>query len=571
MFTSFKKLFRKDTEEDLATSIPAVSTPASATHSSGISGRPVTLSFTPPAQHAAPVTSAPSASHDMVVLPIQSIIARLPNSLAGVVQSQGNGSISLPALWVVQELPKGSVKISFGELRQIAPPGTFFENIRHDQVLIELPLNEILTRIHPSHLSRRQNQRQIVIPNEITNVFGPRGEGISLSSSTIPKPAKPAGAPIAIPQPIQSEPLATPAFKPAAITPSVAPKIAVASLHALPVQPAPSAEFLPVPLTALQGSWPESIQNELSILNQSKTFVMFPLNQLEPGLKAGKIIFSWKQVSEWIQPPVSNSGVGEDTVIELPLHLIAPLFMANRQPKAQKKVYIGDAPDLFTGKIEPVVEEQVPIVMAAPVVPMAPIKMAPSIIPSAPIKMAPTIVPSAPIKMAAPVAPIIPAPIASAAPVATITPIAPEAAPEVVLAPAPAMAAETSAIGEILGQPSKHDWTPNEIVKGLVTLPNIAGAFVAMTDGLLVTAELPSHLRAETVAAFLPQIFGRVNQYTKELQLGAISSFSFVVENVSWQIIKSKTVYLVAIGKSGEALPGSTLNTIAAELGKQIQ
>jgi predicted regulator of Ras-like GTPase activity (Roadblock/LC7/MglB family) len=92
-----------------------------------------------------------------------------------------------------------------------------------------------------------------------------------------------------------------------------------------------------------------------------------------------------------------------------------------------------------------------------------------------------------------------------------------------------------------------------------------------MQDGLLVVAELPSHLKADTVAAFLPQIFGRMNQYTKELQLGGLSSLTFVVENTSWQIIKSGTVYLVALGKSGEGLPGQKLNTIAAELGKQIQ
>ena len=77
--------------------------------------------------------------------------------------------------------------------------------------------------------------------------------------------------------------------------------------------------------------------------------------------------------------------------------------------------------------------------------------------------------------------------------------------------------------------------------------------------------------KGETVAAFLPQIFGRMNQYAKDLQLGALSSFSFIAENVPWQIIKNKTVYLVAIGKPGETLPGSTLNTIAAELGQQIQ
>jgi predicted regulator of Ras-like GTPase activity (Roadblock/LC7/MglB family) len=102
-------------------------------------------------------------------------------------------------------------------------------------------------------------------------------------------------------------------------------------------------------------------------------------------------------------------------------------------------------------------------------------------------------------------------------------------------------------------------------------LPEVSGAFIAMQDGLLVAAELPLELKGDTVAAFLPQIFGRMNQYAKELHLGALSSFSFVAEQVPWQIIKTGTVYFVAIGKPGENLPSEKLSTIAAELGKQIQ
>ena len=126
MFASFKKLFRKDTGEDLATSIPEVSAPASATHSSGNSGKPVTLSFPSQPTPQAPAQPVSASSADSVSIPLQSVLARLPNSLSGVVQSQGNSFVTLPALWILQELPKGAVKISFGELRQVAPPGTFF-------------------------------------------------------------------------------------------------------------------------------------------------------------------------------------------------------------------------------------------------------------------------------------------------------------------------------------------------------------------------------------------------------------------------------------------------------------
>ncbi len=567
MFASFKKLFRKDTGEDLATSIPEVSLPGSATHSSGTLAKPVTVSF--PSEQRSPIATAPAsmASSDIVSLPVHSVIARLPNSMAGIVQSQGNGFFSLPALWVAQELPKGSVKLSFGELRQIAPLGTFFENTRHDQVLIELPLDEILTRLHPSHLARRKGQRQIMLPADIMNVFGPRGEGIMLSTAQ-PSGAKPvnpmpAAAPMA--KPGHLEPVAMPDFKKSAVG-----ETTTFQKPAVRVVPSESvaAERLAIPLAALAGSWPELINKELSTLNTAMVVLALPMDQLEQGLKTGKLIFSWKQICEWIQPPVSNSAVGEETLVDLPLKVIAPLFMAKHRPKTQKKIYIGDIPDLFAATAQTVPEESIP---AAPaIVHAAPIKMALAVEPPAPAA------PSLPIKL--PVAELAVAPPITlsvetqAAPVPVLPKL--ETAPIPMPLPVPTIEPvknEPATMREIFGQPSKTAWSPNEIVKNVATLPGITGAFVAMQDGLLVAAELPSHLKAETVAAFLPQIFGRMNQYAKELQLGALSSLSFVVEDVPWQIIKSKTVYLVAIGKSGESLPGAHLGTIAAELGQQIQ
>lgn len=145
-----------------------------------------------------------------------------------------------------------------------------------------------------------------------------------------------------------------------------------------------------------------------------------------------------------------------------------------------------------------------------------------------------------------------------------------EAKPEPAAAPKP-VAAKPTTIGEIFNQPARNDWPPAEVLKLLVALPEIEGAFLAMQDGLLVSAELPSQFKAETVAAFLPQIFGRMNQYTKELQLGGLSSLTFVVNNVAWQIFKSGGIYLVALSKPGKNLPGEKLNIIAAELGKQMQ
>ncbi len=54
-----------------------------------------------------------------------------------------------------------------------------------------------------------------------------------------------------------------------------------------------------------------------------------------------------------------------------------------------------------------------------------------------------------------------------------------------------------------------------------LALPGVAGAVVALADGLRVAGQVPSEFNADTVAAFLPQIYERVNQCTRELRMGA--------------------------------------------------
>ena len=109
------------------------------------------------------------------------------------------------------------------------------------------------------------------------------------------------------------------------------------------------------------------------------------------------------------------------------------------------------------------------------------------------------------------------------------------------------------------------------MVKFLVAQPGLTGVFIAMHDGLLVDAHLPESLKAETVAAFLPQIFGRMNQYAKELQLGGLSSLILNVESSSWQIVKSGGIYLVAIGDLRQMPSLDKLTSLAAGLAVKIQ
>jgi predicted regulator of Ras-like GTPase activity (Roadblock/LC7/MglB family) len=100
-------------------------------------------------------------------------------------------------------------------------------------------------------------------------------------------------------------------------------------------------------------------------------------------------------------------------------------------------------------------------------------------------------------------------------------------------------------------------------------LPGAAGALLAMNDGLLVTSQTPQGVKSETIAAFLPQMFGRMNQYTKELALGPLQQLTLGVAGGQWHVVKCETIYFAVLGRPGESLPLNLLAQVAAELSSQ--
>jgi predicted regulator of Ras-like GTPase activity (Roadblock/LC7/MglB family) len=90
-----------------------------------------------------------------------------------------------------------------------------------------------------------------------------------------------------------------------------------------------------------------------------------------------------------------------------------------------------------------------------------------------------------------------------------------------------------------------------------------------MNDGLVVASQLPKPLPGETVAAFLPQVFGRLTQFSSELKLGELSSVMLVMDNCPWIIFRTGKVYFAVVGKAGEALPLPQLTAIVADIKRQ--
>ena len=108
--------------------------------------------------------------------------------------------------------------------------------------------------------------------------------------------------------------------------------------------------------------------------------------------------------------------------------------------------------------------------------------------------------------------------------------------------------------------------TPNEVVSRAAALDGVAGVLIVLPDGLMVANRLPPDLNADTFAAFLPQIFGKVSQCTKELRMGDLNNLNFTVGNVPWKIFRGNAIFFAAFGRKGEPMPTAQLAALAAEL-----
>ena len=627
MFKFLKSILAKPAEEQPVPKPSAQTVPQ----------RPVKSA--PPASPKPVVSPAPPAAkpgaEDSIEIPLASIMAKFPDALKNRIGQAPKDapSIHLPAKAIVDQLSLGAVKITFGEIRQASPAGLFSNASDQDQTLVELPLADILSRLKPGRLPRRSGQKQIALPSDISNIFGPKGEPLSqailpqqeqkslpaqasgraqraqqepaaasllptakvaareaapaqpeqlfpkteISAMPVapsvpiaPEPAKP--IPFSIPAapkptPVAAKPLPVPPKPaPAAVKPEPAPAVAIS-------RPAPAsaqAETISVPLSSCAVSWPEAVRQQVSGLKVVS--LELPLGEIEQALKRGKAVFTWGQLRGWIKPSSGASSVpiAPETQLELPLPVLAPLFMAKRRPSPPQKKYLvaDNIPNVFEGK-KPLPPAQAPPPSQAPEpAPVSPVVPTPTGSAPAPIPTVPVAAPISPAHAAVPIAASTAAPMpALAAPrLATAAPSAATGLPAAT--PAAAIPRPVLSYGQIFGQPDKMNWTPLEIVQSAARLRGIAGALIALPDGLLVAGQLPPGLNGETIAAFVPQMFGRMQQYTKELKLGDPGHLTILIESVPLQIFKAGTVYLAVLGRAGEQLPKPQLTAIAAQLGQ---
>ena len=271
---------------------------------------------------------------------------------------------------------------------------------------------------------------------------------------------------------------------------------------------------------SLAEGWPEDVAKEIVQLELVGAKVAMPVEEIQQALKQGRVSCSWETVRSWIKPALLAMTSEHDAVIvELPLKVVTPLFMAHQKAakQSQEKVAIDETiPNLFFGF---------------------------------------------PQTEAAPIAPPPPSPAAVAKPVDTNYYVWEEdsdrpRANEVEVKPA------ASPGTKFTGRYA----TPNEVIARTAALEGVSGALIALPDGLMVASQISSDLNGETLAAFLPQIFGKVSQCTKELRMGELNNLNFTVGNIPWKIFRVNAIFFAAFGKPGVPLPTSQLVALAAEL-----
>ncbi|HJZ82819.1 MAG TPA: roadblock/LC7 domain-containing protein, partial [Pyrinomonadaceae bacterium] len=288
-----------------------------------------------------------------------------------------------------------------------------------------------------------------------------------------------------------------------------------ASAPAQPGKPGPSGEPLMVSMSALAEGWPETVRKEIVDLNLVDARVALPVSAVEQSLKQGRIAFSWKTIRSWIKPAMPGGVSAHDgMVLELPLKVVAPLFLARQKEtnKSQQKVAVDEEiPNLFFGFPQPE---------------------------SAPGGAAET-----------------------ARPTDTNYYVWDESNDTVKVNESELKRGPSPGTRFV----AKYA-TPNEVVSRAASLEGVAGALIALPDGLMVANRLPPELNADTLAAFLPQIFGKVSQCTKELRMGELNNLNFTVGNVPWKIFRVNAIFFAAFGRAGEPLPTSQLAALAGEL-----
>ncbi|MEO6784485.1 MAG: roadblock/LC7 domain-containing protein [Chthoniobacteraceae bacterium] len=500
---------------------------------------------------------------EVAKLSIRAILEKLPPELRAIVNQMPDPEVKivLPVNTILKQLPTGAVRMSLASLLRQAPQGTFRKTAVEEKQMVDVPLAEVFKCVDASRLGRRSDQRRYDVPDDATGLFGRNGSTRSVTAAAAAAAAheapqtEPAQAPFPVtaPQAERMKVVKMPDLSPAAQNP------ANGNGHSSPAKvplPKPKAAAaarasgeLVISFVELAAGWPEGIRSELSLV-AGDTKLVIPTAAVSAGLQKGRVAFPWSQVRMWLRPALSGpTSIPEDFELIFPLRITAPAFVAATGATKRREAAEIDhsLPDFFGPAATPAFKLEKPApVVAPPVEPeptLAPPAAVPVMLSPEPLRTAPTfkLVREEPVPVAEDVAPAVPA-----------APIAHAVATEPAASIAPGIHIASS---------------PADVVAHACGIPGVAGALVALEEGLVVAQKLPPGFSADTFAAFMPQIFGRLEKYTAEMKLGAATGITIETAHGPCHIARLGKIYFGALGRAGEKLPdalGSLTKQLAA-------
>jgi predicted regulator of Ras-like GTPase activity (Roadblock/LC7/MglB family) len=483
-----------------------------------------------------------------IELPLAPIVAALPMDLRAKIISvpTKEAKIILPVEKVTSQLAFGAVKISFGELRQLAPGIFANAGSENDQRAIHLPLQEIIARLNPDLLARRPVQK-IEVTEEISGPFGARAGGVSFTTQPLKSTETPTSefpkrnVTSSLPNSFASEnPRATTpgySFNPPptkstngngsnghangndhSTVPAVPFKFSAAPVPTTPnsttSRPESVQPTISLVINDLAETWPQELKEEIAQAGISHANVALPVAHLEPGLKRGRVTMTWMQL-RLLASPNSAASRNDELILDLPLKIIAPAFLAAQKNLARpaRLIVPEEIPNLFFGFPQPI--EKTPTLKLSEQKVLDTNYFNPK---DEALKSSET---------------------------------------------------DFHRVQNPATDFLNRHMPPKEVVAQAVAFPGVAGAIIALPDGLRVASETPADLNAETLAAFLPQIFDRVSQSTRELRMGSVNNVGFTVGNITWKIFRVNAIYFAAFGRAGENLPTAQLASLAAQLDRK--
>jgi predicted regulator of Ras-like GTPase activity (Roadblock/LC7/MglB family) len=356
----------------------------------------------------------------------------------------------LPSASLGTALKSGAVRFAWKELRgwiQPAPPAD--DGIPADTVM-DLSL-KVIAPLYMAKCRGAAQQRKIEVGDHIPDVFSKHGLAAQGAADEE-----------------EDEPLA-------------------------PSEDSEPRQVLGISLSLISQKWPDALRKEIALLRLTDGKVELPLETIEAALKAGRFECHWKQICHWLKPcpTAALASVHADMRLDLPMNLIAPLYLKQRPAEPAVSSDVRSSGPAVEGATD-------------------------------------------------------------------------DAAPQRDLSQARTLA-------ELFAEPDKRNWTPNEIVHKTSQLPGVAGGLMALQDGLLVASCMPPEWKSETIAAFLPQIFGRMKQYSKELKMGELESISFSVEQGTFQIYNVGIIYFAVLARPTSNLPKESLKLIVRELARHTR